>query len=78
MIKFLEDIKDEVEAVLDNDYDEDNEFAKILDSQDGFYTIAMFDEYGAVYDVEIDYPSAFVSMIVSVRQIKCEFIEKDE
>lgn len=78
MIKFLEDIKDEVEEVLDNDYDEDNEFAKILDSQDGFYTIAMFDEYGAVYDVEIDYPSAFAAMIVSVRQIKCEFIEKDE
>lgn len=78
MVEFLEDIENEVEDVLDNDYDEDNEFAKILDSQDGYYTVAMFDEYGAVYDVEIDHPSDFVAMIVSVRQIKCEFIEKDE
>nr|DAH72749.1 MAG TPA: hypothetical protein [Bacteriophage sp.] len=78
MVEFLESIEDEVEAVLYNDYDEDNEFAKILDSQDDYYTVAMFDEYGDVHDVVIDYPEEFVSMIVSVRQIKCEFIENDE
>ena len=42
-----------------------------LDSRLEFYQ--MFDEYGRTYKVEITSVYDFIKMIVSIRQIRCEF-----
>lgn len=53
--------------------DEENNFADVLELVDEHYEIKMFDEYGIPGNIEINHADDFVNMIVSARQIKCEF-----
>ena len=40
---------------------------------DDCYVIKMFDACGMPANIEINHAGAFVNMIVSARQIKCEY-----
>lgn len=73
MISLLENIEDEIRDILDGFPDEDNNFADVLELVDEHYEIKMFDEYGIPANIEIYHADDFVNMIVSARQIKCEF-----
>lgn len=73
MISLLENIEDEIRDILDGFPDEDNNFADVLELVDEHYEIKMFDEYGIPANIEIYHADDFVNMIVSARQIKCEY-----
>ena len=52
---------------------EENIFSKkIIDTGD-YFLLDIFDEYGRTYKVEIKSVYDFIKMIVSFRQIRCEF-----
>lgn len=73
MYEFIGNLEDEIEDAL-NEADEDNLFYGIIkDSK-----ILMFDEFGHDEDIEIESAEDLISMLVSVRLISCEFIEKKE
>lgn len=73
MISLLSNIKDEIRDILDGFPDEENNFADVLELVDEHYEIKMFDEYGIPANIEINHANDFVNMIVSARQIKCEY-----
>ena len=73
MISLLSNIEDEIREILDGFPDEDNDFADVLELVDEHYEIKMFDDYGIPANIEINHADDFVNMIVSARQIKCEF-----
>ena len=73
MISLLSNIEDEIRDILDGFPDEDNDFADVLELVDEHYEIKMFDDYGIPANIEINHADDFVNMIVSARQIKCEF-----
>ena len=66
-------IEDEIRDILDGFPDEDNDFADVLELVDEHYEIKMVDDYGIPANIEINHADDFVNMIVSARQIKCEF-----
>lgn len=78
MISLLSNIEDEIRDILDGFPDEDNNFTDVLKLMDGYYEIVMFDAYGIPVNIEIQNVDDFVNMIVSARQIKCEFKYGDE
>ena len=73
MISLLSNIEDEIRDILDGFPDEDNDFTDVLELVDEHYEIKMFDDFGIPVNMEIDHADDFVNMIVSFRQIKCEF-----
>lgn len=73
MISLLSNIEDEIRNILDGFPDEDNYFADVLELVDEHCEIKMFDDYGIPVNIKIDHADDFVNMIVSARQIKCEF-----
>lgn len=73
MVSLLSNIEDEIRDILDGFPDEDNDFADVLELVDEHYEIKMFDDYGIPANIEINHAADFVNMIVSARQIKCEF-----
>lgn len=73
MISLLSNIEDEIIDILDGFPDEDNDFADVLELVDEHYEIKMFDDFGIPVNIEINHAADFVNMIVSARQIKCEF-----
>lgn len=73
MISLLSNIEYEIREILDGFPDEDNDFADVLELVDEHYEIKMFDDYGIPANIEINHADDFVNMIVSARQIKCEF-----
>lgn len=73
MISLLSNIEDEIRDILYGYQDEDNDFADVLELVDEHYEIKMFDDYGIPANIEINHADDFVNMIVSARQIKCEF-----
>ena len=73
MISLLSNIEDEIRDILDGFPDEDNDFANVLELVDEHYEIKMFDDFGIPVNIEINHADDFVNMIVSARQIKCEF-----
>lgn len=73
MISLLSNIEDEIRDILDGFPDEENNFTDVLESVDEHYEIKMFDEYGIPANIEINHVGDFVNMIVSARQIKCEY-----
>lgn len=73
MVSLLSNIEDEITDILDGFPDEDNDFADVLELVDEHYEIKMFDACGMPANIEINYAADFVNMIVSARQIKCEF-----
>lgn len=73
MISLLSNIEDEIRDILDGFPDEDNNFADVLELMDDCYVIKMFDACGMPANIEINHAADFVNMIVSARQIKCEF-----
>lgn len=73
MISLLSNIEDEIRDILDGFPDEDNDFADVLELVDEHYEIKMFDDCGIPANIEINHAADFVNMIVSARQIKCEF-----
>ena len=73
MISLLSNIEDEIMDILDGFPDEDNDFADVLELVDEHYEIKMFDDCGIPVNIEINHAADFVNMIVSARQIKCEF-----
>ena len=78
MISLLSNIEDEIIAILDGFPDEDNNFADVLELMDDHYEIKMFDDYGIPANIEINHADDFVNMIVSARQVKCEFKYGDD
>lgn len=73
MISLLSNIEGEIRDILDGFPDEENNFADVLELVDEHYEIKMFDEYGIPANIEINHAGDFVNMIVSARQIKCEY-----
>ena len=73
MISLLSNIEYEIRDILDGFPDEDNDFADVLELVDEHYEIKMFDDFGIPVNIEINHADDFVNMIVSARQIKCEF-----
>ena len=73
MISLLSNIEDEIRDILDGFPDEENNFTDVLELVDEHYEIKMFDEYGIPGNIEINHADEFVNMIVSARQIKCEY-----
>lgn len=73
MISLLSNIKDEIRDILDGFPDEENNFADVLELVDEHYEIKMFDDFGIPVNIEINHANDFVNMIVSARQIKCEY-----
>lgn len=73
MISLLSNIEDEIRDILDGFPDEENNFTDVLELVDEHYEIKMFDEYGIPANIEINHAGDFVNMIVSARQIKCEY-----
>ena len=73
MIPLLSNIEDEIRDILDGFPDEENNFADVLELVDEHYEIKMFDDFGIPVNIEINHANDFVNMIVSARQIKCEY-----
>lgn len=73
MISLLSNIEDEIRDILYGYQDEDNDFADVLELVDEHYEIKMFNDCGIPVNIEINHAADFVNMIVSARQIKCEF-----
>ena len=73
MISLLSNIEDEIREILDGFPDEDNYFDDVLELVDEHCEIKMFDDYGIPVNIKINHADDFVNMIVSARQIKCEF-----
>ena len=78
MISLLSNIEDEIRDILDGFPDEDNNFADVLELMDDHYEIKMFDACGMPANIEINHSDDFVNMIVSARQVKCEFKYGDD
>ncbi len=78
MISLLSNIEDEIREILDGFPDEDNDFADVLELVDEHYEIKMFDDFGIPANIEINHANDFVNMIVSARQVKCEFKYGDD
>lgn len=78
MISLLSNIEDEIRDILDGFPDEDNNFADVLELMDDHYEIKMFDACGMPANIEINHADDFVNMIVSARQVKCEFKYGDD
>ena len=72
MYDFITSIEDEIEDVMDRS-SEENIFSNIIIDTGGYFLLDMFDEYGRTYKVEITSVYDFIKMIVSIRQIRCEF-----
>ena len=72
MYDFITGIEDEIEDVMDRS-SEENIFSNIIIDTGGYFLLDMFDEYGRTYKVEITSVYDFIKMIVSIRQIRCEF-----
>lgn len=73
MVSLLSNIEDEIRDILDGFPDEDNDFADVFELVDEHYEIKMVDDFGIPVNIEINHAADFVNMIVSARQIKCEF-----
>lgn len=78
MISLLSNIEDEIRDILDGFPDEDNNFADVMELMDDHYEIKMFDACGMPANIEINHADDFVNMIVSARQVKCEFKYGDD
>ena len=72
MYDFINSIEDEIEDVMDR-CSEENVFNNIIIDTGDYFLLDMFDEYGRTYKVEITGVYDFIKMIVSIRQIRCEF-----
>lgn len=77
MIDLLYDLEDGVEEAFDDDTDTDFEGVFKYDKDCNVHSIIMFDELGEPCDIEIESASDLLNMIVSVRCIKCDFIEEE-
>lgn len=78
MISLLSNIEDEIRDILYGCPDDDNNFADVLELVGEHYEIKMFDDYGIPVNIEINHADDFVNMIVSARQIKCEYSENED
>nr|WP_288640799.1 hypothetical protein [uncultured Anaerobutyricum sp.] len=72
MYDFINSIEDEIEDVMDRS-SEENVFNNIIIDTGDYFLLDMFDKYGRTYKVELTSVYDFIKMIVSIRQIKCEF-----
>lgn len=75
MIDFLSDLEAEVGEAMEDDTDTIFEGIFKKDDEAEECSITMFDEMGIPCDITIESVSDFLNMIVSVRCIKCEFID---
>ena len=73
MISLLSNIEDEIMDILDGFQTRTMISPMFLELVDEHYEIKMFDDYGIPANIEINHAADFVNMIVSARQIKCEF-----
>lgn len=78
MVMWISDLEDEAERALRGK--KDTIFKDIFnyDKETGESTLVMFDDLGEPFDYEIERVSDFLNMMVSVRCIKCEFVEDKE
>ena len=78
MIEFMNDIEDYIQAVIDDESDDDNPFNNLIKDCEDYSQITMYDELGKNVTIDFTSASELTSMIVSVRQISCDFVEKDD
>ena len=71
---FMKNIESSVEYVFEGEADDDEAFLNILEEKDEIFYLKMFKETGREISVEIESIFAFTSMIVSIRQIRCDFV----
>lgn len=72
MYDFINSIEDEIEDVMDRS-SEESVFSNVIIDTGDYFLLDMFDEYGRTYKVQLTSVYDFIKMIVSIRQIKCEF-----
>lgn len=84
MVDVLRDVEEMIEEAFNRESDSDNPFSTmfIFPDEDEFddnnyCEIKMFNELGQISSIEIDSVSQVMAMIVSIRQIGCEFIFDD-
>lgn len=73
MIDWLADLEDEIEEAMEDD--EDTILEGIFKKDTEECSITMYDEMGLPCDIPIENASELLNMIVSVRCIKCDFVE---
>lgn len=72
MYDFINGIEDEIENVMDRS-SEGSVFSNIIIDTGDYFLFDMFDKYGRTYKIQLTSVYDFIKMIVSIRQIKCEF-----
>lgn len=77
LVDFISELEDEIQDAMHGS--KDTEFKNIFKrDDDGIANILMYNEIGEACDIEIDNVSDAVNMIVSVRCIKCDFVNEEE
>lgn len=56
----------------------DNPFNDLIREIDDSYEIQMYDDLGFLIGIEFDTPEDLTAMIVSIRQISCDFIYNND
>lgn len=74
MYDFINNLEDDISAILEDDFDEDNIFYGIIKNSE----IMMFDEFGRGNNIEIGSAEDLTAMLASVRMLICEFVEEND
>lgn len=80
LFDLLEEEKEDEEAYGDANVDENGYLKGIvkLNREAGSMFVGMFNSYSELQNVEIESSTDFLDMIVSIRQLKCEYIPDNE
>ena len=79
MSEWISTLSDKLEDAFDDQDFEIPEFPELknyIQIQDGIAFITMFDDVGIASHIECESAATFLSMIRSIRQIDCEFIDE--
>lgn len=79
MSEWISTLNDKLEDAFDDQDFETPEFPELknyIQIQDGIAFITMFDSVGIASHIECESAATFLSMIRSIRQIDCEFIDE--
>ena len=80
LFDLLEEEKEDEEVYGDANVDENGYLKGIvkLNREAGSMLVGMFNSYSELQNVEIESSTDFLDMIVSIRQLKCEYIPDNE
>lgn len=79
MYEYMQDLEDLLDSIIecDSDVEEDILSQFFYDEDENVWKYTMFDEVGIQYDAELN-ANEFLSIIKSIRQIACEYIEDNK